>query len=333
MIRHLSAQGLQGFHICTLNLEKSVTRVLEELQWVRPGGSKSKADTNGHSSGDVSLNLSTSTPGNPLAKLRESNKELPRKDSPTSWDEFPNGRFGDARSPAYGDLDGYGVGLKLPPAEALRQWGYPTTLADISQIFSSYLSGSLASIPWSEEPLRAETSSISKSLFRLNDERHWWTVGSQPAVDGAKSSDPVHGFGPKGGYVYQKAFVEFFLEEEKLNEFEQRARKAEEERQARGEGEEGLIKWFAGNLKGDTRSNMKAGDVNAVTWGVFGAKEIITTTLIEEISFKAWNVRSNEIKNALNGCADPSLIPGRSIRYMVGVVAPVSRQFGLSKFH
>lgn len=29
------------------------------------------------------------------------------------WDEFPNGRFGDARSPAYGELDGYGAGLKL----------------------------------------------------------------------------------------------------------------------------------------------------------------------------------------------------------------------------
>jgi hypothetical protein len=39
--------------------------------------------------------------------------DLTRQDSPTSWDEFPNGRFGDARSPAYGDLDGWGVGLKL----------------------------------------------------------------------------------------------------------------------------------------------------------------------------------------------------------------------------
>jgi methylenetetrahydrofolate reductase (NADPH) len=29
-------------------------------------------------------------------------------------------------------------------------------------------------------------------------------------VDGAKSTDPVFGWGPRGGYVYQKAFVEFF---------------------------------------------------------------------------------------------------------------------------
>lgn len=30
-----------------------------------------------------------------------------------SWDEFPNGRFTDVRSPAYGELDGYGGGLKI----------------------------------------------------------------------------------------------------------------------------------------------------------------------------------------------------------------------------
>lgn len=31
MIRQLQAGGIQGVHFCTLNLEKSVTRVLETL--------------------------------------------------------------------------------------------------------------------------------------------------------------------------------------------------------------------------------------------------------------------------------------------------------------
>lgn len=115
-------------------------------------------------------------------------------------------------------------------------------------------------------------------------------MGSQPAVDGAPSAHPIHGFGPKGGYVYQKAFVEFFLSEEELDEFERRSAEEEKGRREKGEGEEGLIKWFAGNRRGDSRSNMGKGDVNAVTWGVFGGKEIVTTTLIEEMSFKAWNV-------------------------------------------
>jgi hypothetical protein len=29
------------------------------------------------------------------------------------WDEFPNGRWGDSRSPAYGDLDGYPVSIGI----------------------------------------------------------------------------------------------------------------------------------------------------------------------------------------------------------------------------
>lgn len=73
--------------------------------------------------------------------------------------------------------------------------------------------------------------------------------------------------------------------------FEKIAKEDEEERRRDGTGDEGVIKYFAGNRKGDIKSNMGKGDVNAVTWGVFPAKEIVTTTMIEEMSFKAWNVR------------------------------------------
>ena len=34
MIRRLSQNDIPGFHFCTLNLEKSVQRVLEQLGWV-----------------------------------------------------------------------------------------------------------------------------------------------------------------------------------------------------------------------------------------------------------------------------------------------------------
>jgi hypothetical protein len=34
--------GVLGFHLCTLNLEKSVTKVLELLEWVEPGATKSR---------------------------------------------------------------------------------------------------------------------------------------------------------------------------------------------------------------------------------------------------------------------------------------------------
>lgn len=43
MMRELFENDIRGFHLCTLNLEKSVTRVLELLQWVEPGSTKISA--------------------------------------------------------------------------------------------------------------------------------------------------------------------------------------------------------------------------------------------------------------------------------------------------
>lgn len=37
------------------------------------------------------------------------------------------------------------------------------------------------------------------------------TINSQPAVNGCRSDDSVYGWGGAGGYVYQKAYVEFFV--------------------------------------------------------------------------------------------------------------------------
>lgn len=79
---------------------------------------------------------------------------------------------------------------------------------------------------------------IIRHLERLT-ERGWWTVGSQPAIDGAASSDEVVGWGPQGGYVYQKSFVEFFIEKEDVDKIEQRV-------QEQGQG---WVSYFAANLE------------------------------------------------------------------------------------
>jgi methylenetetrahydrofolate reductase (NADPH) len=67
-----------------------------------------------------------------------------------------------------------------------------------------------------------------------------WTVGSQPAVDGARSEDPIHGFGPKGGYVFQKSFVEFFVGDVK------QVLALQEKIEKEGHG---AIKFYAGNKR------------------------------------------------------------------------------------
>jgi len=42
MMRALFEKGVRGYHLCTLNLEKSVTRVLELLEWVEPDATRHK---------------------------------------------------------------------------------------------------------------------------------------------------------------------------------------------------------------------------------------------------------------------------------------------------
>lgn len=205
-----------------------------------------------------------------------------------TWDDFPNGRFGDARSPAYGEIDGYGVSLHMSVTQAVKLWGNPKTRRDINDLFVKHIQGELSAIPWSEEELLAESSTIKPHLLELNG-KGWWTVASQPAVNGLRSSDATFGWGPPNGFVFQKSFVEFFIPS---NEWETlRAKLVSSELQD-------YVCFYASNARGDYVSSDIGGHVNgstegnpstnAVTWGVFPGKEIITPTIIEEVSFRAW---------------------------------------------
>ncbi|KAH6845511.1 methylenetetrahydrofolate reductase-domain-containing protein [Chaetomium sp. MPI-CAGE-AT-0009] len=208
-----------------------------------------------------------------------------------TWDDFPNGRWGDARSPAYGQIDGYGVSLHVTVAQARQLWGAPVSPQDISAIFIRHLRGELPTIPWSEESFSAETDKIRDQLVALNS-KGWWTLASQPAVNGLRSSDPTFGWGPQNGFVFQKAFVEFFLPSRDWAALEQKLKRPEMK---------DVVCFYAANGKGDFVSSDTAlppagpeaeereASTNAVTWGVFPGKEIVTPTIIEEVSFRAWS--------------------------------------------
>lgn len=61
----------------------------------------------------------------------------------------------------------------------------------------------VTALPWNDDELAAETGQLVERLASLN-QRGVLTINSQPAVNGAPSDDQVHGWGPHGGYVYQK---------------------------------------------------------------------------------------------------------------------------------
>ncbi|KAJ4346673.1 methylenetetrahydrofolate reductase 1 [Didymosphaeria variabile] len=191
-----------------------------------------------------------------------------------TWDDFPNGRWGDARSPAFGEIDGYGPTLHVSTPQALKLWGHPVDRDDISKLFRRHIEGDLEAIPWSEQGLSPETSTIAKELLGLNA-KGWWTVASQPAVNGVKSTDPVFGWGPKNGLVFQKPFVEFFLPSADWVALQPRLKAHDQ------------ITYFAGNAAGDFEASSEEA-VNPVTWGSFTGKEIVTPTIIEAVSFRSW---------------------------------------------
>ena len=83
-------------------------------------------------------------------------------------------------------------------------------------MFVKYIQGALDSLPWCEEKLQTESDAIGQRLTDIN-QRGYWTVSSQPAVNGVSSQDPIYGWGPKGGYVYQKAFIEFFVSDVQID--------------------------------------------------------------------------------------------------------------------
>ncbi|KAI0550774.1 methylenetetrahydrofolate reductase 2 [Xylaria curta] len=218
-----------------------------------------------------------------------------------TWDDFPNGRWGDARSPAYGEIDGYGPTLHVTQAQAISLWGHPKSREDVNTLFVRHLKGELTAIPWSEEEVHEETGTITDQLIQLN-QRGMWTVASQPAVNGVRSEDPTFGWGPRNGFIFQKSFVEFFLSDAAWKSLHEKLTSPEIC---------GMVTYYAANAVGDFVSSDISGGLlapkptettdeidedyvtgesstNAVTWGVFPGKEIVTPTIIEEVSFRAW---------------------------------------------
>lgn len=316
----------RGFHFYTLNLEKAVSFVVERCGLIPSNALDVEDDfmaiedlnlplTNGHS-----ISMTEDLLAHRFSRRRESsvhNRVMTDESSSHSalepqsrattleishgvgtlgreatWDDYPNGRFGDARSPAFGEIDGYGTSLHLSPAAARMKWGYPESREDIGKLFDQHIRGALDQLPWSEGPLSPETARIQPQLCKLIEERGWWTIASQPAIDGLRSEDAIFGWGPRGGFVFQKAFVEFWIP---ANDWHDLLHPHLCSPDIAGE-----VSWYASPCPPASigtpnqartplfQSSDSPTAVNTVTWGVFAQKEIISPTIIEGMSFRAW---------------------------------------------
>ncbi|CAH8272769.1 unnamed protein product [Arabidopsis lyrata] len=136
--------------------------------------------------------------------------------------------------------------------------------------------GNLKSSPWSElDGLQPETKIINEQLVKINS-KGFLTINSQPSVNAERSDSLTVGWGGPVGYVYQKAYLEFFCSKEKLDAVVEKCKALPS------------ITYMAVNKGENWVSNTAQSDVNAVTWGVFPAKEIIQPTIVDPASFKVW---------------------------------------------
>lgn len=269
MCQKILDSGIKSLHFYTMNLAQGTRMVLEELNLISMDGTPPQRALPWRQS--LGLNRREEDVRPIFWKNRNKSYVTRTQD----WDEFPNGRWGDARSPAFGHLDTYDIGLRGSNEKNIKLWGSPSSVQDIANIFVRFLNREVSSLPWSETGLTAEANEISADLVELNS-RGFLTINSQPAINGVKSSDSVHGWGPHGGYCYQKAYLELLLPPSLIGKLVNRI-----------ESDENMT-FYAVNKSGDLRTNAPSDGPNAVTWGVFPGKEIVQPTIVETISFLAW---------------------------------------------
>lgn len=276
----LACEDVPGLHFYTLNREVATKEILTALDlWCQdPAASRPlpwKASANKKRlCEDVRPIFWASRPKSYMYRTSD-------------WDEFPNGRWGNSSSPSFGDLTDHHLFYlrsRTKKEDLLKMWGQELTcMEDVFEVFKCYISGEnnkagvkVKSLPWNEDTIAAETSLIQENLVFLNS-KGILTINSQPRVNGAPSTDSTHGWGGSGGYIYQKAYLEFFtcrevvdILLEVLKEYPQ-------------------VNYHVVNREGSVNvTNADKFSPIAVTWGVFPGKEIAQPTVVDPISFESW---------------------------------------------
>jgi len=273
MCQKLIENGVPGLHFYTLNLEHSVSAILKSLGFVSSRSTIRELPWRQSASDD----RKTSEDVRPIYWSNRPVSYLTRTEN---WDNFPNGRWGDIASPSFGELNQYHAiraGSKSDKVKARRKkmWGEPKSIKDITDVFVSFCKGKINSLPWCEIPLAIESQQISSDLINFN-ELGFFTINSQPKVNGAPSEDVEVGWGGPGGRVYQKAYLEFFTSRDKLDGLLKSMESTDN------------ISYQAINVDGDLITNLLENSVMAVTWGIFPGKEVIQPTIVDARSFLIW---------------------------------------------
>jgi methylenetetrahydrofolate reductase (NADPH) len=285
MGKELLEGGAPSVHIYTLNLETTAMAIGDGLNlapkthqaqkvypWIKGQGNRGSQETT-----------------RPIFWAQRARSYVDRT---SSWDDFPNGRFGSRESPAYGLFSKPPKPSDKVLKERREQWAFEGEKGML-QVFVDFLNPTMnvKQLPWCQEQPGDETVSIRNRLIQLC-EAGLVTINSQPRVNGALSSDPLFGWGPSGGVCYQKAYCEFFCSPDMLKKIEAALK------------DHTHIEMMGINTAGDLRGNTAGtqthytnttAHVTAVTWGVFPGQEIQQPTVVDLNSFVAWKDEAFEL--------------------------------------
>ncbi|PRP86322.1 methylenetetrahydrofolate reductase [Planoprotostelium fungivorum] len=276
MCRELIDMGSPGVHFYTLNLEKSTIKTLEGLELLSNDFAEKPLPWASHS--QIRKGKRGKEDVRPIFWRNRPKSYIDRTNC---WDEFPNGRWTHSNSPAFGELTDYHLHAPAAHKEFERREAFGRELTSVQSVFDAfakYCAGEIDRLPWSETPLALESNAILTRLVSMN-KRGFLTINSQPRVNGAASTDEVHGWGPKGGYVYQKvrkAYLEFFTSPENFSTLQEVLK------------HHPSISFHAVDRSGKSTSSYNKPSTTAVTWGVFPGREIIQPTVVDSESFLVW---------------------------------------------
>jgi len=311
MCKELVDRGTPGLHFYTLNLETSCFRIIKALGLVDDCAPSRELPWK--------QSVETKRKNEDVRPIFWANRPQSYFRRTSAWDDFPNGRFGNAASPAFGDCVFVSYSKESSEklhAERRQMWGEsPASVQDIGSVFAGFLSGTVKRLPWCQEGPSSESNLISKTLVKYN-RLGLLTINSQPRVNGSLSTDPYVGWGPANGFVYQKAYVEFFCSPESL------------EKLIKGIDDEKLrfLSFTAVNRAGQVRSNVDDRNVNAVTWGIFPGKEVVQPTVVDYQSFLVWKDEAFALWNEWSDIYDKASPAGqlletvKSTWYLVNLV-------------
>jgi len=205
----------------------------------------------------------------------------------SAWDEYPNGRWGSSSAPSFAELtDHHLFYLRCPKDKSAlkKMWGEDLeSLSDVYHVFDCYLSGDdnkwgnkVKALPFNDDELHLETSLLLSDLRHVN-QNGFLTINSQPSVNAALSTDEKFGWGGAGGYIYQKAYLEFFTHKDNIDVLLDVLRDYPQ------------VNYHIIDSQGVfDELNCDRYTPIAVTWGVFPGKEIMQPTVVDPISFNFW---------------------------------------------